>query len=176
MSGATLTLKYEDTELERMASRLERALRRADYKPLLRDIGGSLRESTTLRFQQSKAPDGSTWPKSQRVLLFGGQTLILTGRLRDSIADAAPLVDATSVEVGTNVEYADPHQFGAVIPPHVIEPRNKKALMVPGVGPRRRVNHPGGVIEARPFLGVSVHDEAEILDLTERWLKRLVNI
>ena len=30
MSGATLTLKYEDAELQRMASRLERALRRAD--------------------------------------------------------------------------------------------------------------------------------------------------
>lgn len=176
MSGATLTLKYEDTELQRMASRLERALRRADFKPLLKDIGGALRESTVLRFQQGKAPDGSTWPKSQRVLMFGGQTLILKGRLRDSIADADPLVNDASVEVGTNVEYADAHQFGAVIPPHVIEPRNKKALMIPGVGPRRRVNHPGGVIEARPFLGVSVQDEAEILDLTERWLKRLVNI
>ncbi len=166
MSGATLTLKYEDAELQRMASRLERALRRADYKPLLRDIGGSLRESTTLRFQQSKAPDGSTWPKSQRVLLFGGQTLILTGRLRDSIADAAPLLDATSVEVGTNVEYADPHQFGATI-----RPRTGRALNIPGIGPRASVTIP-----ARPFLGVSVQDEAEILDLTERWLKRLVNI
>ena len=52
----------------------------------------------------------------------------------------------------------------------------QKALMVPGVGPRRRVNHPGGEIQARPFLGLSVQDEAEISDLTERWLKKLVNI
>lgn len=166
MSGATLTLKYEDAELQRMASRLERALRRADLKPLLKGIGEALRESTVLRFGQSKAPDGSTWPKSQRVLMLGGQTLILKGRLRDSIADAAPLVDDTSVEVGTNVEYADPHQFGATI-----RPRTGRALNIPGIGPRASVTIP-----ARPFLGVSVEDEAEILDLTERWLKRLVNI
>lgn len=166
MSGATLTLKYEDAELQRMASRLERALAPCGLQTAAAGIGGSLRESTTLRFQQSKAPDGSTWPKSQRVLLFGGQTLILTGRLRDSIADAAPLLDATSVEVGTNVEYADPHQFGATI-----RPRTGRALNIPGIGPRASVTIP-----ARPFLGVSVQDEAEILDLTERWLKRLVNI
>ena len=49
-------------------------------------------------------------------------------------------------------------------------------MYLPGVGPRRRVNHPGGEIQVRPFLGVSAEDEAEILDLTERWLKRLVTI
>lgn len=173
MPGATLTLKYEDAELQSLASRLEQALRRADFKPLLKDIGGGLRESTVLRFQQSKAPDGSTWPKSQRALMIGGQTLILTGRLRDSIA-AIPR--ATSVEVGTNVEYANAHQFGAVIPPHLIEPRRAKALRIPGVGLRRRVRHPGAEIPARPFLGISSGDEAEISDLTGLWLKRLVSI
>lgn len=163
MAGATLTLRYEDEELRRLAKRLERALAKADFKPLLQLIAGGLRESATLRFHQGKAPDGSHWKKSHRALATGGQTLILSGRLRDSLA---AIVGAKRLEVGTNVEYGGIHQFGGVI-----RPKNKRALNVPGIGPRASVTMP-----ARPYLGISAGDEEEIKDMTEAWLRKLVNL
>lgn len=163
MSGATLTLHFEDAELQRRAKRLARALAKADCKPLMQLIAGALRESATLRFHQGKAPDGSNWKKSHRALVTGGQTLILEGRLRDSLA---AIGHARSLEVGTNVEYGGIHQFGGVI-----RPRNKRALAVPGIGPRSSVTMP-----ARTYLGISNGDEEEIKDMTEAWLRKLVNL
>ncbi|WP_300288817.1 phage virion morphogenesis protein [uncultured Desulfovibrio sp.] len=163
MSGATLTLRYEDADLQRLAKRLQRALAKADRKPLLHLIAGALRESAILRFHQGKAPDGSHWKKSRRALETGGQTLILEGRLRDSLA---AIVGAKRLEVGTNVEYGGIHQFGGVI-----RPKNRRALNVPGIGPRASVTLP-----ARPYLGISADDEAEIKDITETWLRKLVDL
>lgn len=163
MSGATLTLRYEDADLQRLAKRLQRALAKADRKPLLHLIAGALRESAILRFHQGKAPDGSHWKKSRRALETGGQTLILEGRLRDSLA---AIVGAKRLEVGTNVEYGGIHQFGGVI-----RPKNRRALNVPDIGPRASVTMP-----ARPYLGISADDEAEIKDITETWLRKLVDL
>lgn len=163
MAGATLTLRYEDADLQRVAKRLQRALAKADFRPLLQLIAGGLRESATLRFHQGKAPDGSHWKKSHRALVTGGQTLILEGRLRDSLAAR---VNAKSLEVGTNVVYGGIHQFGGVI-----RPKKGRALNVPGIGPRASVTMP-----ARPYLGISADDEAEIKDITATWLRKLVDL
>lgn len=73
-----------------------------------------------------------------------------TGRLRSSIvhrveADAR----STSVEVGSNVNYAADVEYGTA--PHVIVPRNKKALFWKGAAhPVAKVNHPG--TRAQPFM------------------------
>lgn len=163
MTGATLTLRYEDADLQRVAKRLQRALAKADFRPLLQLIAGGLRESATLRFHQGKAPDGSHWKKSHRALVTGGQTLILEGRLRDSLAAR---VNAKSLEVGTNVVYGGIHQFGGII-----RPKKGRALAVPGVGFRSSVTMP-----ARPYLGISADDETEIKDMTEAWLRKLVDL
>lgn len=163
MAGATLTLRYEDAELRRLAKRLERALARADHRPLLTLIAGALRESAVLRFQEGKAPDGSHWKKSRRALETGGQTLILEGHLRNSITSN---VTSRRLEVGTNKEYGGIHQFGGVI-----RPKKGRALAVPGVGFRSSVTMP-----ARPYLGISAGDEEEIKDMTESWLRKLVNL
>ena len=107
-----------------------------------------------------------------RARLTGGQTLIKSGRLRDSIAETGPQLTARSVEVGTNVVYAAIHQFGGIIPPHIIRARRARALRIPGIGFRRAVHHPGGTIPARPYLGLSDTDERVIQDLTEDWLRK----
>lgn len=163
MSGATLTLRYEDADLQRVAKRLQRALAKADFRPLLQLIAGALRESAILRFHQGKAPDGSHWKNSRRALETGGQTLILEGHLRDSITSN---VTSRRLEVGTNKEYAAIHQFGGII-----RPKKGWALAVPGVGFRASVTMP-----ARPYLGISADDEAEIRDMTEAWLRKLVDL
>ena len=76
------------------------------------------------------------------------------------------------MEVGTNVVYAAIHQFGGIIPPHIIRARRARALRIPGIGFRRAVHHPGGTIPARPYLGLSDTDERVIQDLTEDWLRK----
>ncbi len=166
MAGSTLTLTYNDAELKGISERLKRILGNTDFKPLLALIGGALRESAVLRFQQGKAPDGSKWKESARALMTGGQTLILKGRLRDSIASV--VADKQSVEVGSNVEYAAIHQFGGVLRPRLGKSR---ALRILGVGFRRSAKMP-----ARPYLGISSADEEEIMDITRAWLKRLVSL
>ncbi|MEW5726059.1 MAG: phage virion morphogenesis protein, partial [Thermodesulfobacteriota bacterium] len=72
---------------------------------------------------------------------------------------------------GTNVLYAAILQFGGRTNPKVIEPKRKKALFWPGAAhPVKRVNHPGSVIPARPFLGIGPEDEADIMEILTRHL------
>jgi HK97 gp10 family phage protein len=73
-----------------------------------------------------------------------------TGRLRSSIVhhvDGSARV--SGVTVGTNVSYAADVEYGTA--PHVILPKNKKALYWPGAShPVSKVNHPG--TRAQPFM------------------------
>ena len=172
MAGATLEFTFKDEEVQAMARRFREQLTRVRFRPLLAAIGNELVTSVSRRFETGTAPDGSRWPESLRARLTGGQTLIRTGRLRDSIAETGPQLTARSVEVGTNVVYAAIHQFGGIIPPHIIRARRARALSIPGIGFRRAVHHPGGTIPARPYLGLSDTDERVIQDLTEDWLRK----
>lgn len=70
-----------------------------------------------------------------------------TGRLRDSLMSE---VHGKTLRVGSrDVNYATDVEMGTA--PHVILPRNKKALHWPGAAhPVARVNHPG--TQPRPYL------------------------
>jgi HK97 gp10 family phage protein len=74
-----------------------------------------------------------------------------TGRLRSSIVHRVESdARSTTVEVGTNVNYAEDVERGTA--PHVILPRNKKALYWKGAAhPVAKVNHPG--TRPQPFMG-----------------------
>ena len=67
------------------------------------------------RFATTTDPQGRPWPPSLRAQLEGGQTLSDTGRLRRSFS--ARVLGPAGFTLGTNVRYAAPHQFGAVIVP-----------------------------------------------------------
>ncbi|MFD7410150.1 HK97-gp10 family putative phage morphogenesis protein [Kitasatospora purpeofusca] len=73
-----------------------------------------------------------------------------TGRLRSSIVAIPQGGRFTyTVTIGTNVEYAADVEYGTA--PHVIVPKDKKALWWPGAAhPVARVNHPG--TRAQPFM------------------------
>lgn len=172
MAGATLEFTFKDEEVRAMARRFREQLARVRFKPLLTSIGNELITSVSRRFETGTAPDGSRWPESLRVKMTGGLTLVENHRLWDSISDTGAQVSSRSVEIGTNVEYAAIHQFGGVIPPHIIRARRARALSIPGIGFRRAVHHPGGTIPARPYLGLSDTDERVIQDLTEDWLRK----
>jgi HK97 gp10 family phage protein len=73
-----------------------------------------------------------------------------TGRLRSSIVSRAENSGRSiGYVVGTNVNYAAAVEYGTA--PHVIKPRDKKALFWPGAAhPVAQVNHPG--TRPQPFL------------------------
>ncbi|KJK55643.1 HK97 gp10 family phage protein [Saccharothrix sp. ST-888] len=73
-----------------------------------------------------------------------------TGRLRSSI-QAVPEGGRFTfrITIGTNVTYASDVEYGTA--PHVITPKDKKALWWPGARhPVAKVNHPG--TRAKPFM------------------------
>lgn len=148
MPGATLT--YVVSEIERLMQRI------GEPTPLQRAIGITLVASTKRRFTESRAPDGSTWrplsPYTIRRRRRGrgrrrsAKPLLDTGRLRNSITYR---VAGEVLYVGTNVEYAGIHQFGAR-----------------GAGRHHRV-----VIPARPFLGISRDDREKIEHIIQDFIR-----
>lgn len=132
-----------------------------DTLPLMRAIGGFVRDTTRQRFRDQQGPDGAPWKPSLRAQLEGGQTLVDRGLLRDSYTDRATLDE---VEVGTRDIRAAIHHFGGVI-------RAKTAAAL------RFVVAGGGfatvkqvVIPARPALGVSGPDRREIGALVQDFI------
>jgi HK97 gp10 family phage protein len=81
-------------------------------------------------------------------------TPVNTGRLRSSIVQVPSGGRFTfTVTIGTNVEYAADVEYGTA--PHVIYPKDKKALFWPGAAhPVAKVNHPG--TRAQPFMRPAV--------------------
>jgi len=134
VSGVTIEIDTKPVlhMLQRVAERLD------DMTPVMRAIGAVVVNQTDEAFEQGQSPAGKPWKPSARVREKGGQTLIDSARLRNSITSEA---SAKQVEVGTNVIYAAIHQLGGVI-----RPKTKKALAFGGIV-RKSVTMP-----ARPFL------------------------
>jgi phage virion morphogenesis protein len=105
MSG--LSVKIESIQMEAMLDEL--AGRMDDLTPVMQTIGEIIVEQTDTAFETGVAPDGTAWPASGRAQATGGQTLIDTAVLRNSIN---VLATDNQVEVGTNVLYAAIHQLG----------------------------------------------------------------
>jgi len=138
----------------------------AESQGLMTKIGMAMKGQTLRRFQAGAGPDGKAWKVSQRAagrqakgkrdkngrFLPGsgkkskgrGQTLLDTGRLRNSISFSAGALD---VHVGSNVAYARIHQLGGQAG------RGRKAT-----------------IPARPYLGVGEEDRKEIANLVAEHL------
>lgn len=128
-------------------------------EPLMRAIAGEMRDAVEENFAQQGRP---AWLGIKR----DGMILQKSGRLASSIVAVS---DNDSATVGTNVEYAAIHQFGGKTKPHVILPRNKKALAFNG-RVVKKVNHPGSDIPARPFLALTSDDEEKIVSTVSEYL------
>jgi phage gpG-like protein len=143
----TLTLP---PDLQHWLDELEkRVTRRA---PLMESIANIMLHAVDENFIQGGRP---AWlPLKYR----DGKPLMFSGRLHGSIV---PWHDNHQAVVGTNVIYAGIQNNGGRTRPHVIRPRNKKALRFNGrfAG---KVNHPGSDIPARPFLTLTESDLADI--------------
>lgn len=151
-----LEVGIQDEEVKSQIKALKERI--GNLLPVMKPIAETIRTSVIKNFETGGRPD--KWKPSFRALSENGQTLVKSGRLRNSIwAKATP----DTAVVGTNVKYAGIHQFGGRTAPHVIEPRKKKALFWLGaLHPVRQVTHPGSNIPARPFLVIQNEDFEEI--------------
>lgn len=149
-----------DSDAEQLIRRLER-IRGIDKAGVMNAVAEGLRTSTQERFRTETAPDGSRWKPSVRAVEKNRTTLTESAELKTHIYAKA---DASGAAIGTNIEYAATHQFGAE---RTIRARNGKYLKFM-IGdrwvytPSVRISIP-----ARPFLGISRTDEEEIRELIE---------
>lgn len=132
--------------------------------PWLKIIGHNLAESTRLRFRDGRGPTGTSWAPLSPVTLAlrrkgkgagSAKPLLDTGRLANSITHR---VGHNYVEVGTNVIYARMQQMGAA----------KGAFG----RTRRGAPIPWGRVPGRPFLGLSLADRADALDVIREAIDR----
>lgn len=148
---------------------------------MMRDIAGYMLFSTQRRFETETDPDGKKWEPLKRRTAAArigrrrrgtDHILRVTTRLYQSLISAS---DATSAQVGTNLEYAAIHQFGGVIP----VPERQGRVSFKAVRGKRGVRfvRPGTKgaearevtirahsirIPARAYLGINDADRAEI--------------
>jgi len=121
-----------------------------NLQPVLADIGEHLVKSTQERRRTQTDPEGNPWePLSATTVALKGDDKILyqDGYLFDLLNYD---VDPLALYFGTPQEYGAMMQFGGVTSP--------KSWM------------PGKDIPARPFLGLSQDDQAQILDKVAAYL------
>ncbi|GAB4192574.1 MAG: phage virion morphogenesis protein [Thalassobaculales bacterium] len=151
MAGVSYTVTVDDAGVQAALALI--AARGQHPGPLLELIGRHLVDSTVERFDREEAPDGTPWPKSRAAVARAGRTLQDSRRLMDSIIHQ---VSGAVLDVGTNVIYGPPHQFGATIKPKTGEYLHFRLHD----GSFRKVR--AVTLPPRPFLGLSDHDRAEI--------------
>jgi phage virion morphogenesis protein len=137
MAGASITVDVDDREVMAMLNRLAHAA--GDLKPAFHDIGEYLKISHRERFDRQESPDGQSWapldPKYQARKKKNADKILVLEGLLRDLL--AYNVKADELEFGTNLVYGATHQFG----------------------------RPEAGIPARPFLGFSDDDRAEILEI-----------
>lgn len=163
MAGASspIDIQVDDAELRAELKRLAAKLN--DLKPFFNDVGETLLNSTRERFKTQTDPFGRKWKDyaplslAYRARKPQHKDLILTlnGYLRGTLTKKA---DQDSLRIGTPMVYGAVHQFGA-----------KR-----GAFGRTRfgVPIPWGDIPARPFLGLSEDDRADLLDALNEYLAK----
>lgn len=145
MSGAVLT--YDGRGLKRVAKPID-SLAQIDRRALMDVVGATIESQTKRRIEDEKTdPEGTrwqAWSEGYAETRHQGNSLLMgAGDLDDSLTHTV-LLGADCVEVGSNLIYAATHQYGD-------ERRN---------------------IPARPYLGISSDDEAEIYAVLDDFLER----
>lgn len=136
--------------------------------------------STRLRFRNQVDPDGQRWFPSQRVRKHGGQTLRLSGRLRNSVTFNV-LTDG--VEWGTNVAYGPRQQFGfdRVVNvkqhfrvPRIVVGKGKKKTTEIGKPHFVKAHTAHAFTPRRAFLGVNQVDRGALLNIATEHIVKAV--
>lgn len=153
MSGFALNLTLDDASAMKGVGALLASL--GNLRPVLNEIGAELEKTTLDRFETGVGPDGIAWKPSRRAAETGGQTLVESTALRDSVHYVA---DDHGVEIGAGGPagaYAPIHQFGGTI-------TAKDGYLKFRLGSGAFVSVKSVTIPARPYVGLSAEDERTI--------------
>lgn len=170
-----MAVKIDNAELQKtMAGIVDRCLHK---QQAMKAIGAIVRESIITNFHEGGRPSRWTPSKRGKADSIPGKrpgTLRDTGRLMNSITSQA---GQDKVVVGTNVEYAAVHNFGAKkfsfgtvvakIPGHVRVWRGKSVQVR---AHERKMRLPWGDIPARPFMLVQNEDILDIEEVLENYI------
>lgn len=186
MTGISLKAELDATEAQAKLRAMIGLMGRK--RPFFEDVGNLLVASIGRRFRAERAPDGTPWaplkPATIKARMKRRRSKISilreTGRLAGSINYKA---GDDEVRVGSPDERAAIHQLGGIIemPARVAKIYRRKAK--DGAVGRRFVKKKKAnvvtdvsitahriTIPARPFLGISAEDQADIMAAAERWL------
>lgn len=112
MDGLSIEYSIKDMEVKTATKDLTDRL--SNPRPALKECGMVLLRSVSKNFKSGGRP--GKWKKSIRAKESGGQTLVDTARLKNSITMQ---VEGKKLTVGTNVVYAAIHDFGGKISKNV---------------------------------------------------------
>ena len=135
MAGAAI--EVDDRQVLEALSHLGQQI--GDLEPVFRDMGEYLIRSTRERFGQAESPQGTPWaPLSPRYQRRKKRNIHRILVLYGDLKDSIHYsAGPRELQVGTNLIYGASHQFG----------------------------RPEAGIPARPFLGLSGRDRAEVLQI-----------
>ncbi|MBU0945516.1 MAG: phage virion morphogenesis protein [Proteobacteria bacterium] len=166
-----MRVEIDDARLQEI---LARSIERCENKQqALKAVGAIVRESIRTNFREGGRPE--KWQPSRRSSAesIPGRrigTLRDTNRLMNSFTIRA---DQNSVVVGTNVEYAATHQYGArkfsfgtvvaKVPAHYRTFKGKFKIQVKAHS--RKMKLPWGDIPARPFMHIQTDDIRDIEEI-----------
>ena len=163
-----ITITAESSPLEAIFKSLG-SYEREESK-LFNELGSELLDQVQFRFIEGVGLDGNPWVQSWRAKMQGraemqgGQTLRDKGILMNSYTyNVLP----NGVEVGTNVEYAAPLHFGALI-----LPKNGAYITFNVGGQYRRVKQV--VLPPRTQLGINPENEESLLNIVGDFINELI--
>lgn len=150
-----VTFEVQDEEVRSAFTRM--VANASESRGYLSAIGEALKNTTKMRFASGTDPGGAAWAP----VIRGGAPLRNTGAHLMNAVNYR--VGSDHVEIGVPPAWGAVHQFGATI-----QARNAKYLRFK-VG-NRWVRKKQVTVPARPFLGISTEDRAEILDILRKYL------
>lgn len=157
-----LRIELKDEEVQAALARMAAAM--TDMRSAMQDIGEVLVEGTKQRFADGVDPDGNPWaPKSPAT--------IEAYKARGDSVSFRPLIGPTRALSTT------PHYIAGSDQVEIGSNRIQAAVMQGGAakGQFGRTSRggpiPWGNIPARPFIGLSAQDSANVIDIVEEWLE-----
>ncbi len=159
MTGSAITL--DDSEVMGILNAIYEAA--GDTRGALKNIGEYEAPATVDRIRQEVSPDGTPFKPLNELYAStkqgrGNGQGILRGKTGDLSTIVYQLASDTELAVGTNVIYGAAHQFGLTI-----KPVRADALVFSMGG--KLIHAKSVTIPARPFLGWSDADIAEIINI-----------
>lgn len=165
--------KVDESQLQKIKKILTK-LGKDDMRKFFQLVGQRLVADFRMGFRMSIAPDGTPWaPITHRE----GKPLVDTGRLRSSIK---AVVGNKTLEVGTNLKYAQTHQYGDTSTVQVAEHtkiinqafgKKLKTGVYVNVSSHSKQRN----IKARPFLGVEARQKKKIVAAFQQHIGALTN-